>query len=199
MRYIPIAIIVAALALFTACQRETNVDVATTDTTATYGGTTAVAETATPSTAGQVGWGAWNEWDTDTDNRLTRAEYDSGFNRVYTGWAGTDNEFTADEARDTWRDWFDGNNDDIIDSNEWNTASTNWRLPGFEWGTYETWDVDRNNQIDRNEWGTGFNRAAANVRWTRDELANTWWDWWDGDNDDYIVADDWNTRSAYWR
>ncbi|HEU4520807.1 MAG TPA: hypothetical protein VFT12_02320 [Thermoanaerobaculia bacterium] len=188
-----------ALASLVACQSES--DIATTDTTATLitPSTTAVSETSTPSTAGDIGWGAWNEWDTTADNRLTRDEYDAGFNRVYTGWAGTDTNFTADEARDTWRDWFDFNNDDIIDSDEWRTASGRWRLDGLDWGEYNAWDTNRDNRLDTDEWNTGFGRAAANARWSRDELADTWWDFWDGNDDDIIDANEWNTRSAYWR
>ena len=191
-----ITICIAALTLTAACQNESELTM--TDTTITPS-TTAVSETSTPSAAGDIGWGAWNEWDTTADSRLTRDEYNVGFNRVYTGWAGADNELAADEARDTWRDWFDYNNDDIIDSDEWRTASGNWRLDGLDWGQYASWDADRNSQIDVNEWNTGFGRAAANARWSRDELADTWWDFWDGNDDDIIDSNEWNSRSAYWR
>jgi hypothetical protein len=195
IRYLLVLTLIAIFAL-AGCQQE--VEMEAVDTTAPVG-TTAAMETSTPSMAGDIGWGAWNDWDTTTDNRLTRDEYDAGFNRVYTSWAGDDNNLVADEARDTWRDWFDYNNDDIIDNNEWTTATGNWRLEGINWGEYNTWDADRNNRLDMNEWNTGFGRAAANANWSRDEMADTWWDFWDGNNDDIIDSNEWNTRSRFWR
>lgn len=182
--------------MFAACERET--DIASTDTIL-GSGTTAIHETATPSAAGDVGWGAWNTWDTTKDSRVTRDEYDTGFNRVYAEWAGTDNQLSADEARDTWRDFFDSNDDDIIDTDEWQLGSRNWRIPDVEWGEPESWDTNGDDRIDAGEWQAGFDRVAAKAKWTRDELAETWWDFWDGNNDDIIDVTEWNRRTSYLR
>ena len=68
-----------------ACDREAEVE--TVDTTSPVG--TPIMETATPSTAGQVGWGAWNEWDTAGDNRLWKYDLGApGLQRIEGYWMG---------------------------------------------------------------------------------------------------------------
>lgn len=194
-----IVMTVAALAVFAvACEREADVtDTAIVDTAITN---TAAVDTniVTPAEVRSLGWGAWHDWDVDADKLVKREEFNQRFGTVYTGWAGTDNTLTADEAADTWRDWFDTNNDDIIDTDEWNVGVANWNLPDYNWGTYETWDVDRDARVTADEWRTGFRNVRPNATWTRDEMADTWWDWWDTNDDDIIDENEWRTRSAYW-
>ena len=67
------------------------------------------------------------------------------------------------------------------------------------WGGLTAWDVDRDNRITESEWDTGFRNVRPNATWSRDELADTWWDWWDGNDDNMVDETEWRTRSAYWQ
>lgn len=62
----------------------------------------------------------WREWDIDNDGRADANEFRQGFASVY-NFFDTDrnNDITRDELRQKWFDVFDGNDDDIIDANEW--------------------------------------------------------------------------------
>lgn len=178
------------------CNREPEVAETTPADTAAPVQDTAIV---TPAEVRSLGWGAWHDWDVDANKLVRRDEFDRRFGAVYTGWAGTDSTLAADEAADTWRDWFDGNNDNIIDSAEWDRSIANWNLPGYTWGGLTAWDADRDNRITESEWDTGFRNVRPNATWSRDELADTWWDWWDGNDDNMVDETEWRTRSAYWQ
>lgn len=189
--------LLACIAVFTACEREAEVEetAIVTDTATTTMTDTAIT---TPAEVRAHGWGGINDWDVDANKQVSREEFDRRFGTVYTGWAGTDNTLAADEAADTWRDWFDGNDDNIIDTEEWNRGIANWNLRDYNWGTVDRWDADRDNRITEAEWDAAFPNVRANATWSRDELADTWWDWWDGNDDNIIDASEWETRYGYW-
>ena len=180
-----------------ACQRDAEVA----DTGVTTGTATTVADTnvVTPPEVRSLGWGAWHDWDVDANKLVNRDEFNNRFGTVYTGWAGTDNTLAADEAADTWRDLFDRNNDNFVDTQEWDRGNAEWNLRDYTWGGLAEWDTDRDNRIAENEWDARFGRVRANATWSRDELADTWWDWWDGNDDNMIDENEWNARSGYWR
>lgn len=178
------------------CSRESEVaDTTVNDNTVPLSDTAIV----TPAEVRSLGWGAWHDWDVDANKLVRRDEFDRRFVTVYTGWAGADSTLAADEAADTWRDWFDANNDNIVDSAEWDRGIANWNLPGYTWGGLTAWDADRDNRITESEWDAGFRNVRANATWSRDELADTWWDWWDGNDDNMVDENEWRTRSAYWQ
>lgn len=192
-----IAFLVAISCL--ACGREAEVAETTTPPVETTATTVPDTTVATSTAVRPLGWGTWNDWDADANKAVRRDEFDRRFDTVYTGWAGTDNAVGADEAADTWRDWFDGNNDNIIDTQEWDRGTKNWNLREYTWGGLTAWDTDRDNRITETEWDTGFRNVRPNATWSRDEQADTWWDWWDGNDDNIIDAEEWQARSAYWQ
>ena len=143
-------------------------------------------------------WGDYGTWDVDRNNQLVADEFGTRFNDVYAGWGGADRTLTRDEMADTWYDWWDFNDDNIIDENEWRTGTTNWNVENVTWGDYGTWDADSNGITDV-EFRAGFGRAwPANATWSVDEMRDTWWDFFDGNDDNIVDGDEWRTRAGYW-
>lgn len=195
-----------------ACSREAEIaDVDTTTISATSAtvdpGATATTATINPTTATVVGvdreWGAWNDWDSDRDNRLVRNEFDSRFGGVYDRWDADRNAaLSRDELADTWYDLWDGNNDNIIDEPEWTRATKSWDFDGVAYNGWRDWDLDNDGRLLENEFDQRFGGIYdtwdrdRNNSLTRDELRDTWWDLFDGNDDDFIDANEW--RETVW-
>lgn len=204
MKYLAVALSLFALI---GCSRESDVaDVDTSTVSVTSGtiDTSATGTTATldPATATVVdvdhSWGAWNDWDTDRDNRLARNEFDARWGGVYDRWDRDRNAAVSrDELADTWYDLWDNNNDNFIDENEWNRATGAWKFDGVDYNTWRDWDVNNDNHLMRDEFDQRFGGiydhwdADRNNALSRDELHDTWWDLFDGNNDDFIDSMEW--------
>lgn len=72
------------------------------------------------------------------------------------------------------------------------------------WGAWGDWDTDKNDQLARNEFDGRFDTVYD--RWdadrsralSRDELADTWYDLWDNNNDNFIDEQEWTRGSRNW-
>ena len=209
MRYSLIAVcLVAAVA----CSRESEVaDVDTTTVSATSAtvdpSATMTTATVNPTTATVADvdrrWGALGDWDTDRDNRLARTEFDTRFGSVFDRWDADRNAAVSrDELADTWYDLWDNNNDNIVDEQEWTRATTNWKFDGVTYDNWRDWDLDNDGRLLENEFDQRF--GGIYDRWdtdrnnglTRDELRDTWWDLFDGNNDDFVDGNEW--RNTTW-
>lgn len=138
-------------------------------------------------------------WDADGNQELSREEWASGFEARYAAWdPDGDGAIGPDEAADTWRDWFDGNDDDIIDSDEWNTGVETFAFDNVDYGEMSAWDTDGNGEISADEWRAGYEStvwtawdADASGDLSRDEIDDPWWAFFDGNDDDIIDSDEW--------
>jgi hypothetical protein len=118
---------------------------------------------------------------------------------VYDRWDADRNAaLSRDEAADTWYDLWDNNNDDIIDEQEWTRATTAWDFDNVDFSAWNDWDSDHDGRLLENEFDQRFGAiydtwdADRNNALTRDEAADTWWDLFDGNNDDIIDTNEWN-------
>lgn len=72
------------------------------------------------------------------------------------------------------------------------------------WGAWGDWDTDRNDQLARNEFDGRFDTvydrwdADRNRSLSRDELADTWYDLWDNNNDNLVDEQEWTRATKAW-
>lgn len=147
-------------------------------------------------------WGTYDTWDADADAELTEAEFGEGFGGVYDTWDGdADGALGWDEFETTTYDWWDVDDDDRIGEDEWNTVTTAWTVDGYEWGAYGDYDTDGDGYLGTTEYGEFFNEEAWNGVWDldddgvvgRDEAADTFFDLFDGDDDNLVDGEEWST------
>ena len=181
-----------------ACTPEREELVDTSATTVIEPADTAVTAT-TVATTDTNAWGDYTTWNTIASDPITQEEFNTGFATVYPVWDADRNQTVSrDEMADTWHDWFDGNNDDIIDGEEWNAGIINFNMTGVNWGDYGAWDADTDNRLTADEWRTGFSNIYANNELVRDEVDDQWWDWFDNNNDNLIDENEWRERTRVW-
>ncbi len=182
-----------------ACANEPETEVAETETIAT--------ETATPmvdtdASMGEGDWWVYSDWDTDANQQIARNEFDQRWQSGFGEWdVDGDGALGPDESADTFYDWFDRNNDNIIDENEWNAGTERWRFDNVTWGDWNTWDSDANAELSETEWRAGWNNnvwsswdADGDGVAGRDEMADTFWDFFDGNDDDIVDAGEWGNQ-----
>lgn len=83
-------------------------------------------------------------------------------------------------------------------------TTTDVAVADRSWGTYADWDADRDARLTRAE----FDQRYGNVytRWdadrdgtvAMDEMADTWYDLWDDNNDDFIDENEWTDATGDW-
>ena len=123
----------------------------------------------------------FDEWDTDDDGELSRAEFDT------TTFSLTDMDDDDGIDEDEWNEgfasffgnWnendfatFDEDSNDMLDTDEWNTA-----FADSEW--FDTFDADDNETVAEDEWDAGLFSD------------------WDTDDDDAIDEDEFNIFSDF--
>jgi hypothetical protein len=130
--------------------------------------------------------------DTDADRQVTRDEYDTWFDQeVWNEW-GTDQQVGSEEFGDTWWTLWDENDDDVIDQQEYQQGTETFAWDGVTYPDFATaagddqrWTRDEFDPwFQDNVWNTWDTDADTYL--TRDEAADTWWDLWDGNDDDLI-------------
>jgi hypothetical protein len=130
--------------------------------------------------------------DTDTDRQVSREEYDTWFDQeVWNEWGG-DQQVGSDEFGDTWWMLWDENADDAIDQQEYQRGTETFAWDGVTYPDFATaagddqrWTRDELDPwFEENVWSTWDTDSDTYL--TRDEAADTWWDLWDGNDDDMI-------------
>ncbi|MBW3670615.1 MAG: hypothetical protein KY432_02955 [Acidobacteria bacterium] len=187
---------ILVLAVF-ACANEP--EVAETEPVVTETNTTVLQTDPADADTAANDWWIYTDWDVDANQELTQTEFDQRWETGFAEWdVDGDGALGPDESADTLWDWFDGNDDNIIDENEWTAGVNRWDFEGVEWGERTAWDVDANNELTENEWREGWNANVWN-NWNgvddgaigRDEWRDTFWDFFDGNNDDIVDAGEW--------
>jgi hypothetical protein len=143
--------------------------------------------------AGEVEWGTWDEWDADADAELTREEFDAGFEAAWDWDVDGDGVAGPDEVSDNFWDLFDGNDDDLIDETEYADGQERFEA-GAELGAFADADTDGDGHLGRTEYDEWLNESAWDGVWDTDddgvvggdELADTFWDWFDLNDDNLI-------------
>lgn len=149
------------------------------------------------------GWWIYTDWDADANQQITRAEFDTRMQSDFAEWdVDGDGALGHDEAADAFWDFFDPNDDNIVDSEEWSAGVDRWRFDGVDWGTYETWDADTNAELAETEWRAGWDTvwndfawdADGDGTWSIDEASDKFWDFFDRNDDDIIDAGEWGSQ-----
>lgn len=147
-------------------------------------------------------WWSYGDWDTNADQKLRRDEFDSRFEGNFTQWdVDGDGALDSEESADAFRDFFDGDDDNIVAQQEWNTGVSRWNFEAVDWSDWSAWDADGDGRLTETEWRERWNESA----WTawdsdgdglvqRGEMADTFWDFFDGNDDDVIDAGEWGPR-----
>lgn len=168
---------------------------------------TAVDTTAEPVAARTYDW-EWTPYtdlDQDRDTNLTETEFQGGFNSAYDTWdTDRDDNLTWSEFETAAYGWWDANNDDRLDENEWNVVSRDWTFDGYEWNTWGEVDRDGDGYLGTTEFQEFFNEEAWNTTWDRDgdgvvgrdEMADTFWDLFDGNDDNMIDENEYGTWAS---
>lgn len=166
----------------------------------------AVSEAETPTVNERTGRDWWNfdEWDIDSDQQLNVDEFRRLWERGFAEWdVDDDGALSADESADAFRNWFDLDDDQVIDQNEWTKGARRWSFEGVDWGSWADWDADSDGEVTETEWRDRWSSHVWNG-WTvaddqgsaaRDELHDTLWSFFDRNGDDIIDAAEWNRQS----
>lgn len=143
--------------------------------------------------AGEVDWGTWDEWDADANAELTREEFDQGLQANLDLDVESDAEVTADEVSDDFWVLVDADGDDRVAETEFSEGQERFQA-GAEWGTFADFDADGDGHLSRAEYDEWLNGSAWDGVWDadddgvvgRDELAGTFWAWFDLNDDDRV-------------
>lgn len=153
--------------------------------------------------AGEAGWGTWDEWDVDANAELTREEFDQGLQANLDLDVESDAEVTADEVSDDFWVLVDASGDDRIDETEFAEGRERFQA-GAEWGTLADFDTDGDGHLSRTEYDEWLNESAWDGVWDtnddgvvgRNELADTFWAWFDLNDDDRVDETEWEQATA---
>ena len=131
--------------------------------------------------------------DTDLDEQITEDEFNTNYAELAARWdVDGDGTLASDEMSDNFFDLFDGNDDDLIDEEEFQTARK-WEA-GAEWNNVLDFDKDGDSHLGRTEYGEWFDEQAWDATWDvdgdgvlgPDEQADTFWDLFDLNDDNLI-------------
>lgn len=203
MKYL--ALVLSIAGLLGGCTRETT----TTEVPAAADPATTMAASDTnppqvePVATGRFrNWGPYLDYDVNRDKKIDRTEFDTRVGEMFGGWDADRNQtLSREELSATWRDLWDGNDDDFIDENEWSRATRAWTFKDRDYGTYDTWDTNRDGRVNNEEFDSRMITVHdifdpdKNQSVKGDEFADTWWDLFDGNNDDFIDEEEWRTRT----
>lgn len=142
-------------------------------------------------------WGEYDAWDTDGDG-ITEVEWTEGFDTVYTTWDVDGDGFV--ETTYLWDesyDWWDVDDDELVDEDEYVAYTDTWDDDwgyDYEWPGWDDADVDGDGYLGTTEYQELFNEEAWNGVWDADgdgvvgadEAADTFWDLFDGDDDNLV-------------
>ena len=166
--------------------------------------TTPAAETATP-VAGDAGLG---QWDTDANQNLTRDEWGGWYEDqgVYDTWNTDAQEgLTTDEfGGGIFGEWDADQNQQLTES-EWNEGTGTW-FGDQDAGSWGEWDANGDSFLDANEFAEGLERENLYDTVDRDsdaliddeEIADWWFDIWDGNDDSAIDTTEWDQVGSEW-
>lgn len=156
-----------------------------------------------------VGTAGYAEYDLDRDNRLAMNEFGGWATR-----AGTYNRWntTADAGLDE-REFgtgmfglWDRDRGGTLDEAEWTEGVGSMFGEGESYGTFADWDLNRDNALDDNELGQGFNRTGLYGRWDRDrnnmigenEYNEGWFGLFDRNRDTFLDENEYNEGIGRW-
>ena len=132
--------------------------------------------------------------DTNQDQQVSRDEYDTWFgNEAWGGLdANSDQQVAQNELGDTFWVLWDENADGAVDEQEYTQGREAFAISGVTYpefgeaaGDDQRWTRDEFDPwFQQNVWATWD--TDSNQQLTRDEAADTWWDLWDGNDDDMI-------------
>lgn len=148
---------------------------------------------------------AFDGWDTSRDKRLDENEFSQGFR---TGlWDSFDKDgdprVNGDEFFGGLFAWWDGDDDGILDGDEWNDAG-GW-LDGVGLGdrrAMEGWDTTADQRVTPDEWRAGWGDNNLFEAWdanddgflTQEEIEGGLFAKWDDNGDGVLTRDEWHGR-----
>jgi hypothetical protein len=147
-------------------------------------------------------------WDADADQQLSRDEWSGWYDEqgAYDGW-NTDAEegLTTDELGEGIFTAWDADADSELTETEWNEGVGTW-YGDADYGTWGEWDADGDSILDANEVAEGLERENLYDTVDRDsdaliddeELADWWFDIWDGNDDALIDTTEWDQVGSEW-
>ena len=154
-------------------------------------------------------YGAFSDWDTDTNDEITEAEFNEGFGEYgnFGNW-DADASGTLDETEfnegifDNW----DTDGDGVFTENDWNTWSENWFGDNADYGTFDDWDADANNELTATEFNEGFGEYGNYGEWDANadnEIGETEFNegifgLWDEDASGTLEEQEWNDATDWW-
>lgn len=175
-----------------------------TDTLAMQQDTMGIAQN---TTGGQ--YGAFTDWNENQDDEITEDEFGTAF-----GEYGNFNEWDQDASGGLDETEFSGgvfenwneNNDDVWEEDEWNTWTETWFGDEADYGTWDDWDADANNELTQTEFEEGFGEYGNYGEWDANtdnqvgetEFSEGVFDLWDEDDSAGINENEWNTSSDWW-
>ena len=154
-------------------------------------------------------YGAFGDWDTDTNNEITETEFNEGFGEYgnFEDW-DADASGTLDETEFTegiFDNW-DTDGDGTFTENDWNTWSENWFGDNADYGTFDDWDADANNELTATEFEEGFNQYGNYGEWDANadnEVGETEFNegifgLWDENASGTLEEQEWNDATDWW-
>lgn len=148
------------------------------------------------------------EWDTDTNQELNRQEWDAWYadQGTYDQWNSDNQEgLTRDELATGTVGLWDSDSDGSLTENEWNEGMGTW-YGDQDYGAWGEWDANGDSALDANEVAEGLEREGLYDTVDRDsdalvddeELADWWFDIWDGNDDEIIDTTEWDEVGTEW-
>lgn len=162
----------------------------------------------TPAAETTLGQNGFADWDADANAQLTRDEWGNWWSQrgIYDEWNTDAEEGLVGEelAGGAFAAW-DVDNDNNLNQNEWQEGAGTW-FADDEYGDWGEWDANGDSALDANEVAEAFERENLYDRVDRDsdaliddeELADWWFDIWDGNDDALIDTTEWDQVGAEW-
>lgn len=142
----------------------------------------------------------FNEYDANTDQQWDRDEFNTRMeeNQAYQNWQNEEETVTEDAFYEGTFSRWDVNNDNYLDTAEFNTGNRAWET---DYGNnFNTWDQNRDNRLDVNEYTTGMNETGVYNDWDtnadrtldEDEFYEGTFNRWDTNRDNRIDTNEYN-------
>lgn len=151
----------------------------------------------------------FEQWDTDSDTRLSSAEFGTWWRDrgIYDRWnRDAQPGLTGAEFGEGAFGLWDTDNDNRITEAEWTAAATGWYGPTMDRGTFGSWDLNNDGFLDANELGTGLERTGLWNEWDRNrnnllednEFHEGVFGLWDTNDDTFLDTQEWRTGNTDW-
>jgi len=149
---------------------------------------------------------AFQQMDADSDQRLSQSELSAGLDQYYFSQWDTDDDgvFRDDEVGRGLFGYWDTDASGAIDYDEWTVGIYGWMSPAIEVTTFEDWDADGDQELTATEFTDGMTRMEIydsfdvdrNGTIDRDELVKHVYTKLDTDGDGFIDYVEWNVDTS---